>query len=301
MFQLTNMKGNKSMKKSSIILVSTFLTLLIGCSQPPSQTTPEEQNTNVESTEEMPKVESPEGMSDTSATSLDWSGTYQGVLPCADCQGIETSLTLNKDMSYLMTMKYLGKDEQVVEQKGTFTWNSEQNTVLLSYTDQAPKTPNQYLVGENMLTQLDMEGNRITGDLADSYVLNKIASSSDTSINLLDTRWKLTELMGQPVESAVEGNEENKDLYIILKTEENKVEGFGGCNNFMGNYEIQEGDRITFSKMVSTKKACANMETETAFFQVLETADSYHFDNSTLMLHKAKMAPLAKFEVVENQ
>jgi uncharacterized lipoprotein NlpE involved in copper resistance len=284
------------MKKSIIILVSTFLTLLIGCSQPVSQASSENQGTNVESTEEMPKVESPEGMSDTSATSLDWSGTYQGVLPCADCQGIETSLTLNKDMSYLMTRKYLGKDEQVFEQKGTFTWNSEQNTVLLSYTDQAPKAPNQYLVGENMLIQLDMEGKRITGDLADNYVLNKMASNM--SMSLLDTRWKLTELMGQPVENTVE---EKKDLYLILKTEENKVEGFGGCNNFFGNYELKEGDRITFSKMLSTQRACANMETETAFFKVLETADSYHFNDSVLMLHKAKMAPLAKFQAVEDQ
>ena len=30
---------------------------------------------------------------DTSKTSLDWNGEYQGLLPCADCEGIEIKLT----------------------------------------------------------------------------------------------------------------------------------------------------------------------------------------------------------------
>jgi uncharacterized lipoprotein NlpE involved in copper resistance len=34
-------------------------------------------------------------------------------------------------------------------------------------------SPNRYLVGENTLTQLDMEGNKITGNMADQYVLKK--------------------------------------------------------------------------------------------------------------------------------
>ena len=27
---------------------------------------------------------------------LDWDGTYKGVTPCADCEGIETTVTLNR-------------------------------------------------------------------------------------------------------------------------------------------------------------------------------------------------------------
>ena len=31
--------------------------------------------------------------------SLDWNGTYKGVLPCADCAGIEKEITLYKDQT----------------------------------------------------------------------------------------------------------------------------------------------------------------------------------------------------------
>jgi uncharacterized lipoprotein NlpE involved in copper resistance len=37
-----------------------------------------------------------------SRISLDWAGTYEGVLPCADCPGTKTRLTLNQDGSYLL-------------------------------------------------------------------------------------------------------------------------------------------------------------------------------------------------------
>jgi len=40
------------------------------------------------------------------------------------------------------------------------------------------------------------------------------------------------------------------------------------------------------------------METEREFLQVLETADSYFLKGDTLMLNRARMAPLARFENV---
>jgi Uncharacterized lipoprotein NlpE involved in copper resistance, COG3015 len=34
--------------------------------------------------------------------------SWRGVLPCADCEGIETSLFLEKDGSWVMNQRYLG-------------------------------------------------------------------------------------------------------------------------------------------------------------------------------------------------
>ena len=34
--------------------------------------------------------------------SLDYIGMYQGVVPCADCEGIETSLSLEDETNYLL-------------------------------------------------------------------------------------------------------------------------------------------------------------------------------------------------------
>ncbi len=37
---------------------------------------------------------------DNSRTSLDWDGIYRGVLLCADCEGIQTTIYLNRDLGY---------------------------------------------------------------------------------------------------------------------------------------------------------------------------------------------------------
>jgi uncharacterized lipoprotein NlpE involved in copper resistance len=104
-----------------------------------------------------------------SQNSLDWDGIYQGVLPCADCQGIQTTIYLNKNLSYRVTTKYLGRSDSLYDHTGVFSWNNQGNTITLH--DQ-PK-PNSYFVGEGMLTQLDMNGGRISGSLAARYILNK--------------------------------------------------------------------------------------------------------------------------------
>lgn len=105
-----------------------------------------------------------------SKNSLDWSGTYTGIFPCASCEGIETSLTINYEGTYSLQISYLGKDElNTFEREGTFSWNEAGNTITLENEE----APNQYFVGENYLAKLDMNGNRITGDLADRYQLSK--------------------------------------------------------------------------------------------------------------------------------
>lgn len=103
--------------------------------------------------------------------SLDYAGTYKGVLPCADCDGIETELTLDYQGNYVKKTKFLGKEESAAqEEKGTFTWDESGSTITLTGIT---GMPNQYFVGENQLFQLDMSGKMITGDQADKYILVK--------------------------------------------------------------------------------------------------------------------------------
>lgn len=111
-----------------------------------------------------------EGDEHNAVTSLDFMGIYEGVLPCADCEGIQTVIELGVGNSYVKKVTYLGKENsEVIETQGTFSWNDEGNTITL---DSEP-APNQYFVGENVLFHLDIDGNRIAGDLADKYRLNK--------------------------------------------------------------------------------------------------------------------------------
>lgn len=103
--------------------------------------------------------------------SLDILGTYKGVLPCADCEGIQTEITLLKDETYSKKTKYLGKDDKVLEEMGDYTWKEDGNTLILEGIN---TDPIEYLVTENSLMQLDMQGNKGTaGDVSDKYILKK--------------------------------------------------------------------------------------------------------------------------------
>ena len=92
----------------------------------------------------------------TSQNSLDWAGAYEGTLPCADCPGIKTRLTLNRDGSYELSTLYL--DRQVARQlaRGQFTWNDAGNAITLD----AKGGGQRFAVGEGRLTLLNRDGSR---------------------------------------------------------------------------------------------------------------------------------------------
>lgn len=238
----------------------------------------------------------PAPVPDNSSNSLDWSGSYKGIVPCADCEGIETEILLNTDKTYILRIIYKGKDKSAHEARGSFTWNEAGNTITL---EGLQNQATQYFVGENTLTQLDMSGNKITGDLASKYVLQKqqnvspSVQATSVAIELTETYWKLIELRGKAIEETKEGE---KELFITLKKQDSRFAGYAGCNNFNGKYEVKEGNQIKFSAMASTLKACPEMSIEDELTKILQQADNYAIAGNKLSLNRAKMAPLARFE-----
>lgn len=97
-------------------------------------------------------------------------GSYTGTIPCADCQGIQVDITLKADNTYEKAVVYLGKgDGEAIKTSGTYSVDA-QGTLTL---DGISGEPNKYTVGKNTLTQLDMNGEPITGSLSANYVLRK--------------------------------------------------------------------------------------------------------------------------------
>ena len=117
---------------------------------------------------------------------------------------------------------------------------------------------------------------------------------SVTDKDLVEKYWKLTELFGEPVVTPEGG----KDAHLIFKIENNRVTGSGGCNTLNGSYTLMPGNRISFSQMISTMMMCANMDVEMKLSQVLGMTDNYLVSGDKLVLNKARMAPLARFEAV---
>src|SRR5215469_4486920 len=85
-----------------------------------------------------------------SRNALDWAGTYEGVLPCADCPGIKTRLTLNYDGSYRLVTQAQGSQNAEKSVSGVFTWQPSGNAITLDERGGRQ----QFSVGEGRLTLL---------------------------------------------------------------------------------------------------------------------------------------------------
>lgn len=121
--------------------------------------------------------------------------------------------------------------------------------------------------------------------ITDSVV--SVVESYDKEMKLEGTKWELVQLNGKTIQSSPE-----KELVIEFQTD-GRFSAFMGCNGLGGSYEVKEGNRINFSKVISTMMACPNMETENEFKQLVESIDNYTIFKNKLSLNKAKMVPIA--------
>ena len=116
---------------------------------------------------------------------------------------------------------------------------------------------------------------------------------------LLDTYWKLTELNGQMIGEA---NADRKEVYLILRKAESRVQGNAGCNGYGGTYTLDpNGFNIKFSQMIRTQMACPGLDVENEYLKALELADNYYLKNGELQIGKARMAPSAKFIAIPDK
>ncbi len=121
-------------------------------------------------------------------------------------------------------------------------------------------------------------------------------NDSKSSLTIItDQSWELIKFGGAEIDQS---NTSDQKIHFILNSANNRVSGYSGCNVFSGSYTLEEGKRIRFAQMVSTKKACMEMPIdETDFLRVFTKVDNYTSDGSTLSLNVGRMAPLAVFKV----
>ncbi len=151
--------------KTTLWMITTLLLFLVdSCSERPNRQPNRITENKSSSNQELLPDKS------NARNSLDYYGTYFGVLPCADCEGIRTTLQLLPDQLYVLSWVYEGKEPRdFYERRGTWSWEDDNTTITLGNMDK----PNQYKVVENALIHLDSKGEIITGELADKYRLQK--------------------------------------------------------------------------------------------------------------------------------
>lgn len=142
------------------------------------------------------------------------------------------------------------------------------------------------LTGCNAGKKKNMESNETPMETA--------AANTSEGDDIQNIRWELTTLEGTDVDGA---QESGRTIFLTLNPDGHRVSGYSGCNTFMGTYTLESGNRITFSKLASTRMACPDTAfNESALLNIFETADNYTISGDELFLNKAKRAPLAAFK-----
>lgn len=206
-----------------------------------------------EVTPSKPAVASPVD-SHTSRNSLDWAGVYEGVLPCADCPGIKTRLTLGSDGTFERQTQYLDRETVPRTVLGKFTWHTSGNAISLD----ANGSGQQYAVGEGRLILLNRDGTR-PDPQASNRVLTRVAkqvpAGSDLSQILENHRWTL-------VSANDTENRRNDTLFpvadhpFVFSFSGSALNAKGSCNTLRGSYQINAAGQLDVGPMATTMMAC---------------------------------------------
>ena len=106
--------------QSNKLILCTFLgiSLLAGCSSGDSKSARTSDST--QSTQPLKNARQ----------SLSWLGTYQGILPCANCEGIATMLVIEDGGKYTLRTRQLGIEDKDRKYQGTYSWKNDSTLVL---------------------------------------------------------------------------------------------------------------------------------------------------------------------------
>lgn len=96
---------------------------------------------------------------------------YTGILPCADCSGIETTVVFNPNGTFIEKLTYLGKEEQKNTFFSTGNWTKKDGKLFLIDSEEQ-KTYFQPSADGKSIEYLDQDGNKIESNL--NYTLEQV-------------------------------------------------------------------------------------------------------------------------------
>ena len=203
-----------------------------------------------------------------SRNSLDWAGTYEGDLPCADCLGTKTGLTLNHDGSYRLVTHAQGSQNAEKSVSGVFTWQPSGNAITLDEHG----SRQQFSVGEGRLKPLRPEDGASQSPTA-NLVLTLAAPaphSGDLEQQLGRYRWTLvsaSDANNRRIPSLPPG----QDRSVVLSFAGSRLSVQGPCNRFVGGYQVTAANQLSVNVTASTRMACdpALMQADSALSNLL--------------------------------
>ena len=115
--------------------------------------------------------------------SLEFHGVFYGFLPCNDCTGIKTTLSLKQKNNYLLVTQYAKESSREFYEKGKYSWNDENHTVVLTPSKGGTSTRHYHIENEGTLIPLNDDGTRMTNE-ANRYVLQRSDTVKSREIHM---------------------------------------------------------------------------------------------------------------------
>jgi heat shock protein HslJ len=214
-----------------------------------------------------------------------WSppASYTGRIPCADCTGIDATVTFNADQTYAQRYVYVGtRTPSTFVETGTWKLDTSTKTFTLTPSD---GRAHAYRLGTNRITMLGANGGPIASKL--NFTLAKSASviaiaaplppePAAHAAALKGRTWYLVVLDGQRVITA------SNEATPRLRFENSNVSGSTGCNNVAGSYQAG-AETLVFSPLATTRKFCADaMVWENGFLKMLGEVNTYSIEGDLL-------------------
>jgi heat shock protein HslJ len=191
----------------------------------------------------------------TSRTALDWAGIYEGLLVCADCAGIHTQLTLERDGRFEIVTRRLVPDAEPSSARGQFDWEAGGNIIGLD----AEGDGQRFAVGEGRLLLLEAGQTQPAWDRADATLAQSSPAWRNTRQDLGDMledhRWLL-------VDGTDAGNRRIDALFpdaersFAFHFAGSRLHVQGGCNGFRGAFAIDADGMLDVTGTISTMMAC---------------------------------------------
>ena len=191
----------------------------------------------------------------TSRDSLDWPGMYEGLLACAECAGIQTRLTLNKDGSFVMVTRRLVRDAVPSSEHGQFEWEPD-GSILVLDTEGGEQ---RFAVGEGRLQLLETGQTQPAWDRSDTILAKSSpawrSTRTDLGEMLEDHRWRLVHA-SDPTNRRIDALFPDAQRSFAFNFAGSRLQVQGGCNGFRGSFQIGADDELRVTGAMSTLMAC---------------------------------------------
>lgn len=192
----------------------------------------------------------------TSRMSLDWRGTYEGLLDCADCAGVHALLTLDEGESFVLSSRPLRRGVKTTTEQGQFRWQADGNSIAL----ETVIGELGFLVGEGRLILRSMAGSS-QALAAENTVLAQMPPGQPGERQavidmLIDHHWAL-------VDATTASNQRIDTLFpepeqaFSFTFAGSSLQVRGGCNGLRGAFAIVDEGTLEITAMMSSMMACA--------------------------------------------